>query len=123
MSQVRSVSISLYHPSVELLHPEVVVGNQTFSLIVDTGSSNTWVGARTKYVPSESSTPAGGSVGAGYSFGSFTGQEYTDKARLVPIVCCAICQPYDANVGDPWRPDCDQTIHWCRTLYHRFRRR
>ena len=89
MLQVRSASISVYHPSAEPRHLAVLVGDQTFNLIVDTGSSNTWVGAGTKYVPSSSSTRSGRSVSSrDYYFGSFKGQEYTDKVRL-PIMCCA----------------------------------
>lgn len=43
---------------------EVQVGSppQTFDLIVDTGSSNTWVGAMTEYKPTPSSKDTGDSM-------------------------------------------------------------
>ena len=116
---MRSASISVYHPSAEVFHLAVLVGNQTFNLIVDTGSSNTWVGAGTKYVPSPSSTRTNSSVGVSYGSGSFKGQEYTDMVSL-PRVFPLLRQPYNANVGYPRRPDCNKTIYWCRNVQHRF---
>ncbi|KAF9508800.1 hypothetical protein BS47DRAFT_1332559 [Hydnum rufescens UP504] len=58
------------------------IGNQTFSLIIDTGSSNTWVGADTPYVPSSSSESTGAPVTVTYGSGSFSGLEYIDKVTL-----------------------------------------
>ena len=122
MSQVRSASIFVYHQSAELLHLAVLVGNQTFNLAVDTGSSITWVGAGTKYVPSSSSTRTNFSVNVHYgSASSFKGQEYNDTVRL-PIMCCAFCRPNHADIGCTWLLDCNQTIHWCRKLPQRFQR-
>ncbi|KAJ2960292.1 hypothetical protein NQZ79_g4322 [Umbelopsis isabellina] len=60
----------------------VGVGSQTFSLIVDTGSSNTWVGAGTKYSPGSTSKSTGDSVSVSYGSGSFSGKEYTDSVTL-----------------------------------------
>ncbi|KAI8065613.1 aspartic proteinase [Gongronella butleri] len=60
----------------------VKVGSQTFNLIVDTGSSNTWVGAGTKYVKSSTGTNTGKSVSVSYGSGSFSGTEYTDTVSL-----------------------------------------
>lgn len=60
----------------------VGVGSQTFSLIVDTGSSNTWVGAGTKYSPGSTSKSTGDSVSVSYGSGSFSGKEYTDTVTL-----------------------------------------
>jgi Eukaryotic aspartyl protease len=62
------------------------VGDQSFSLIVDTGSSNTWVGAGTPYVPSSTSTDTGDSVSVTYGSGSFSGEEYIDQVRLTKRV-------------------------------------
>jgi len=59
-----------------------IVGTQTFELIVDTGSSNTWVGADTKYVKSTTGTSTGKSVSVSYGSGSFSGTEYTDTVTL-----------------------------------------
>ncbi|KAJ3893486.1 aspartic peptidase domain-containing protein [Lentinula edodes] len=51
-------------------------------LIVDTGSSNTWVGAGTKYVASSTSTDTGDRVSVSYGSGEFSGTEYIDKVTL-----------------------------------------
>ncbi|KAH8557088.1 family A1 protease [Umbelopsis sp. PMI_123] len=64
----------------------VEVGTQTFSLIVDTGSSNTWVGAGTKYVPGSTATNTGDTVSVSYGSGSFSGKEYTDTVTLGTLV-------------------------------------
>jgi streptogramin lyase len=56
----------------------IKVGSQTFNLIVDTGSSNTWVGADTKYIAGQNSKPTGQSVSVSYGSGSFSGTEYTE---------------------------------------------
>ncbi|KAF7981185.1 hypothetical protein HWV62_34495 [Athelia sp. TMB] len=57
----------------------VTVGTQVFSLIVDTGSSNTWVGAGTKLT---GGTSTGKAVTVSYGSGSFSGTEYTDSVWL-----------------------------------------
>ncbi|CAO3668781.1 unnamed protein product [Umbelopsis vinacea] len=48
----------------------------------DFRSSNTWVGAGTKYVPSSTAKSTGGSVSVTYGSGSFSGKEYTDTVSL-----------------------------------------
>ncbi|EPT03815.1 hypothetical protein FOMPIDRAFT_1022024 [Fomitopsis schrenkii] len=53
-----------------------------YSLIVDTGSSNTWVGAGTKYKKTSTSKDTGKSVSVTYGSGSFRGEEYTDTVTL-----------------------------------------
>ncbi|KAJ4473163.1 family A1 protease [Lentinula aciculospora] len=65
---------------------EVAVGadNQTFQLLVDTGSSNTWVGANASYtyVPSSSSVWTDDIVIVDYGSGYFFGYEYYDTVAL-----------------------------------------
>ncbi|KAK0187794.1 acid protease [Armillaria mellea] len=57
---------------------------QTFTLLIDTGSSNTWVGADTEYVPSSTSKSTRKTVKVSYGSGSFSGTEYTDRLELAP---------------------------------------
>ncbi|KAJ7621072.1 putative cathepsin E [Roridomyces roridus] len=59
---------------------KTVVGSQTFNLIVDTGSSNTWVGANTKYTPGSTSQSTGQTVSVTY--GSGHGNEYIDLVSI-----------------------------------------
>ncbi|KAJ7119119.1 family A1 protease [Mycena epipterygia] len=54
----------------------------TYNLIVDTGSSNTWVGAGTKYVATSTSTSTKKAVSVSYGSGSFSGTEFTDQVTL-----------------------------------------
>jgi len=59
------------------------VGSQTFSnMIVDTGSSNTWVGADTKFSAGSTGKSTGKSVEVSYGSGDFSGTEYTDTVSL-----------------------------------------
>ncbi|KJA26749.1 hypothetical protein HYPSUDRAFT_63538 [Hypholoma sublateritium FD-334 SS-4] len=57
-----------------------------FSLAVDTGSSNTWIGADTDnpYVKTSSSSATSNNVTVYYGSGSFSGTEYIDKVTLTP---------------------------------------
>ena len=58
----------------------VGVGSQTFPrMIVDTGSSNTWVGASTRYTGSGSCS---GTFSVTYGSGSVKGKECTDKVTV-----------------------------------------
>ncbi|KAJ3776837.1 family A1 protease [Lentinula raphanica] len=61
---------------------EVGASDTTYQLIVDTGSSNTWVGATTKYMPSSTSTDTGDRVSVTYGSGEFSGTEYIDEVTL-----------------------------------------
>ncbi|KAI5834837.1 acid protease [Schizophyllum commune Tattone D] len=63
---------------------EVGVGSPptTYNLIVDTGSSNTWVGAVTAYEPTSSSQSTGDIVQVTYGSGFFIGLEYIDTVTL-----------------------------------------
>ncbi|GJE97834.1 aspartic peptidase A1 [Phanerochaete sordida] len=65
---------------------EVSIGSppQTFHLIVDTGSSNTWVGAdaANPYVPTSSSVNTTDIILIEYGSGLFAGLEYNDTVAL-----------------------------------------
>ncbi|KAG9312020.1 aspartic peptidase domain-containing protein [Chiua virens] len=52
------------------------------TLLVDTGSSNTWVGANQSYTPTNSSIDTGDSVNVVYGSGSFFGEEWLDNVTL-----------------------------------------
>jgi cathepsin E len=62
----------------------VSVGNPPtiYSLIVDSGSSNTWVGAGTPYGPTNTSVNTGDLVEVQYGSGLFLGEEYLDTVSL-----------------------------------------
>ncbi|TFK53811.1 family A1 protease [Heliocybe sulcata] len=53
-----------------------------YTLIVDTGSSNTWVGAYKRYTRTSTSKSTGGRVEVSYGSGEFEGTEYTDRVTL-----------------------------------------
>ncbi|CCL99078.1 uncharacterized protein FIBRA_01090 [Fibroporia radiculosa] len=53
-----------------------------YTLIVDTGSSNTWVGADQAYVQTNTSRNTGEEVEVDYGSGYFEGEEYTDTVTL-----------------------------------------
>ncbi|KAI0752473.1 acid protease [Daedaleopsis nitida] len=57
-----------------------------YDLIVDTGSSNTWVGAGKKFVETSSSVDTGEEVRVEYDSGLFIGEEYTDTVTLGDLV-------------------------------------
>ncbi|KAG6813214.1 hypothetical protein H0H92_013101 [Tricholoma furcatifolium] len=54
----------------------------TYQLIVDTGSSNTWVGATAEYVRTSSSVETGDGVSVTYGSGSFSGTEFVDTVTI-----------------------------------------
>ncbi|TFY71569.1 hypothetical protein EVG20_g1455 [Dentipellis fragilis] len=53
-----------------------------YTLLIDTGSSNTWVGAGQKYTRTSTSKSTGQKVNVSYGSGSFSGTEYTDQVTL-----------------------------------------
>lgn len=53
-----------------------------YTLLIDTGSSNTWLGASTPYYPTVTSVDTGNTVAVSYGSGSFSGEEYTDTVTL-----------------------------------------
>ncbi|KAI0094424.1 aspartic peptidase A1 [Irpex rosettiformis] len=54
----------------------------TYSLLVDTGSSNTWVGAGKSYVKTSTSSQTSDRVSVTYGSGDFSGTEFTDTVAL-----------------------------------------
>ncbi|KAF7792263.1 hypothetical protein EIP86_003299 [Pleurotus ostreatoroseus] len=57
-----------------------------YNLIVDTGSSNTWVGANAPYVTTPSSSDTGNEVEVEYGSGLFFGEEYIDTVTIGSLV-------------------------------------
>ncbi|KAJ7263179.1 acid protease [Mycena haematopus] len=53
-----------------------------YTLLIDTGSSNTWIGADQAYKPTSTSTDTRNAVNVSYGSGSFTGTEYIDEVTL-----------------------------------------
>lgn len=53
-----------------------------YTLLIDTGSSNTWVGAQTKYTLTSTSTDTRNSFNVSYGSGSVKGTEYVDQVTL-----------------------------------------
>ena len=49
---------------------------------IDTGSSNTWVGADKKYKKTKTSKDTGKTIQVSYGSGQFSGEEYTDTVDL-----------------------------------------
>ncbi|KAJ7051990.1 aspartic peptidase A1 [Mycena amicta] len=54
----------------------------TYDLIVDTGSSNTWVGAKQAYVRTSTSTQTSNIIFVNYGNNVFMGTEFTDQVTL-----------------------------------------
>jgi hypothetical protein len=57
---------------------------QNFTLIIDTGSSNTWVGAGQPYKPTSTSQDTGEQVSVTYGSASFSGTLSIDTVTLAP---------------------------------------
>ncbi|KAH7925602.1 acid protease [Leucogyrophana mollusca] len=55
-----------------------------FDLLIDTGASNTWVGAGTQYTPTSTSQNTGDTINVSYGSGTMSGTEYTDTVTLSP---------------------------------------
>ncbi|KAF8801895.1 aspartic protease [Phlegmacium glaucopus] len=56
----------------------------TYDLVVDTGSSNTWIGAGKGYVRTSTSSQTSDSVAVRYGTGSFSGTEFIDRVTIAP---------------------------------------
>ncbi|KAF8899074.1 aspartic protease [Infundibulicybe gibba] len=54
----------------------------TYQLLIDTGSSNTWVGAGRSYARTSTSVQTSNRVSVTYGSGSFSGTEFTDTVTL-----------------------------------------
>ncbi|TFL03665.1 aspartic peptidase A1 [Pterulicium gracile] len=65
---------------------EVGIGNPptTYQLIVDTASSNTWIGNGRSYVITPTSRPTGSEVGVSYGSAQFIGNQVLDQLILAP---------------------------------------
>lgn len=55
-----------------------------YTLLIDTGSSNTWIGADLPYKPTSTSHNTGNTINVSYGSGSMSGKEYTDTVTLGP---------------------------------------
>jgi len=55
-----------------------------YDLLIDTGSSNTWIGAGRSYVRTSTSSSTGSSVSVTYGSGSFSGTEFIDQVTIAP---------------------------------------
>ncbi|KAI0299092.1 aspartic peptidase A1 [Multifurca ochricompacta] len=55
-----------------------------YNLLIDTGSSNTWVGAGKTYVKTSTSVQTSNRVSVTYGSGSFSGTEFTDTVTIGP---------------------------------------
>jgi cathepsin E len=55
-----------------------------YNLVIDTGSSNTWVGAKESYVRTSTSTNTGESFSVTYGSGSVKGTEFFDTVTIAP---------------------------------------
>lgn len=83
LSEDAVVSLSVENQAV-VYTASVGVGSPatTYSLLIDTGSSNTWVGAGKAYVKTSTSTQTSNRVSVTYGSGSFSGTEFTDQVSL-----------------------------------------
>ncbi len=74
----RSPSIPVTNQAIQFV-VEVGVGSPStpYTLLVDTSSSNTWVGANKKYVPTSSSKSTGHDINIDYGSGHLKGTECT----------------------------------------------
>ncbi|KAG2351161.1 aspartic peptidase domain-containing protein [Suillus spraguei] len=57
-----------------------------YTLLIDTGSSNTWVGAKTSYKVTDTSMDTGQPVSVNYGSGRFSGEQYLDTVTLSDFV-------------------------------------
>jgi hypothetical protein len=55
-----------------------------YTLLIDTGSSNTWIGANKKYKETSTSQSTNARVSVSYGSGHFSGNEFVDRVTLAP---------------------------------------
>ncbi|KAF8589852.1 acid protease [Ramaria rubella] len=77
-------SLPVQSPTGFIATANVQIGNPstTYQLIVDTGSSNTFVGANKSYTHTSSSQDTGEKVAVSYGSGFFEGEEFDDDVTL-----------------------------------------
>jgi hypothetical protein len=80
----RTASGSVTNEDVTYVAP-VIIGGTTWSLIVDTGSSNTWCGAQTSCEKTSTGKSTGGTISVSYGSGDFSGNEYTDTVTFAGL--------------------------------------
>ncbi|KAF7903608.1 uncharacterized protein EAF01_006657 [Botrytis porri] len=80
-TEKRAGSGAVTNDDVSYLAP-IVIGGATWSLIVDTGSSNTWCGAQASCEKTLTGVSSGGTISVSYGSGSFSGREYTDTVSF-----------------------------------------
>lgn len=71
---------------------EIGSPSSQYKLILDPGSSNTWVGAGKAYVATSSSQQTNDTVSVAYGSGNFTGNEYADTVTLSGV-------SFDQSIG------------------------
>ncbi|GBE81416.1 Polyporopepsin [Sparassis crispa] len=81
--QDRSGSVAATNDAITYtVQVDIGTPGTSYSLLIDTGSSNTWVGAGKSFVSSPSTVNTGESVTVTYGSGSFSGTEYEDTVSL-----------------------------------------
>lgn len=80
-----AVSVTVQNQAVTYV-ASVGVGSPatTFDLLIDTGSSNTWVGAGTKFKSTSTTQTTKDKVAVTYGSGSFSGNEVIDQVTIAP---------------------------------------
>ncbi|KAI0338511.1 acid protease [Trametopsis cervina] len=81
--QRRSASVSAANTAVAFT-TKVQIGQPAteYTLLLDSGSANTWIGANKAYVVTDTSQNTGESVSVTYGSGGWSGTEYRDKFAL-----------------------------------------
>ncbi|KAF8843381.1 acid protease [Paxillus ammoniavirescens] len=66
----------------------VGIGNPPteYTLLIDTGSSNTWIGANAPYNPTSTSQSTGNTINVSYGSGTMSGKEYIEMVTLSPTL-------------------------------------
>ncbi|KIJ65854.1 hypothetical protein HYDPIDRAFT_87296 [Hydnomerulius pinastri MD-312] len=79
----RSESFDITNAAVSYT-AQVGVGNPPteYTLLIDTGSANTWIGDDKPYNPTSTSQDTGNTIQVSYGSGSFSGEEYLDTVTL-----------------------------------------
>ncbi|KAI6148313.1 acid protease [Pisolithus tinctorius] len=79
----RDASVSITNfPQIYTAQVSVGSPPTEYTLLIDTGSSNTWIGANKSYTPTSTSYYTGNTVNATFGSGSIFGVEYIDTVSL-----------------------------------------